>query len=525
MNVRNGRRILQIGALLAVLAAVQGPLFDLDRFLVPKELVLLVAAFTTAVLLLRPARQLALGLSDCLLLAFALLGTISAIFATNGWLGFRAVAITWAGLACFWSARAIASAGLTRPLLATLAAATVLGAVTALLQAYGVDLPLVTDARAPGGTFGNRNFMAHVAAIGLPLILYLTLTGRSRLGTAAGALGMVLSAAALLLSRTRAAWVATAVGLLFLGVEGFLVSGLWRDRATRWRIATLGGAALIGTAAALLLPNRLDWNSDNPYLDSLVGVANFREGSGRGRLVQWRNTLHMTRDHAILGVGPGNWQVYYPRYTSPGDPAFDRGDPIPTNPWPSSDWMAMLAERGAPATLCLLAGLGALVVVGWRRSRRHGTEPEGLAGLGMVSVILVAAVAGAFDAVMLLATPTLIVWTAIGALSPAPRDIVTLPEGAATGTVWLAGAAGALFTIRSALTVIAIMVAGNGSSRSALVWASRLDPGEYRLHMLLSKRPGRGSPCAAVREHAKDAAELFPYHDAPRRALRACGGR
>ena len=69
----------------------------------------------------------------------------------------------------------------------------------------------------------------------------------------------------------------------------------------------------------------------------------------------------MTRDHAILGVGPGNWQVYYPRYTSPGDPAFDRGDPIPTNPWPSSDWMAMLAERGAPATLCLLAGLGALV--------------------------------------------------------------------------------------------------------------------------------------------------------------------
>lgn len=525
MNIRAARRILQIGVLLVVLAVVSGPLFDLDRFQVPKELVLHLAAFGALVLVLHATRTLSLGVADCLLVAYALLSTISAFTAPNGWVAFRAVGITWAGLACFWSGRAISEAGLVRPLLAVLAGATVLGSAVALLEAYGVAVPLIASIRAPGGTFGNRNFMAHAAAIGLPIILYLTLTSRSRFGTVWGAAGTIISAGALLLSRTRAAWVAVAVGLVFLAVEGVWISGLWRERVTRARLAALGAAGLAGVVAALLLPNALEWRSDSPYLDSLVGVANFREGSGHGRLVQWENTLRMARDHAVLGVGPGNWQVYYPLYTTPGDPAYDWGDPIPTNPWPSSDWMALLAERGVLATLCLAAALGGLMFVGWRRSRTHHTGAEGLAGLAMVSVVLVTIVAGAFDAVMLLATPTIILWTAAGALQPTPRRLITVPEGAARGIMWGAIGLGSLFAARSVLTALAILVAGNGTSRTGLVWASRLDPGDYRLHMLLARKPGGRGACAAVREHAADANELFPYHEAPRRALRACGVR
>ncbi len=523
MNIRAARRILQIGGLLVVLAVIRGPLFDLDRFLVPKELVLHLAAFGALVITLRLVRGLSFGVVDCLLIAFALVSSVSALAAPNGWLAFRAVGLTWAGLACFWSGRAVAEAGIGRPLIAALATATVVGSAIALLQAYDLAVPLLASSRMPGGSFGNRNFMAHIAAIGLPLILYLTLTSRSRVGASAGALGAAISAAALLLSRTRAAWVAVAVGLAFLAVEGVWVKGLWRERATRGRLAILLAAASAGVVVALLLPNGLQWKSDTPYFDSLVGVANFRDGSGRGRLVQWKNTLRMARDHAAIGVGPGNWQVYYPLYTTPGDPAFDRGDPIPTNPWPSSDWMALLAERGLVASALLVAALGGLIVVGWKRSRQHGAGPEGLAGLAMVSVLIVTVVTAGFDAVLLLAAPTFIMWTAVGALRPTPRRLVTLPEGAARGLMWGAGAIGLLFAARSALTALAILVAGTGSSRTALVWASRLDPGDYRLHMLLARKPGREGACAAVREHATDAHDLFPYHDAPSRALRVCG--
>ena len=58
-----------------------------------------------------------------------------------------------------------------------------------------------------------------------------------------------------------------------------------------------------------LLPNRLEWKSDSPYLDSAAGLVNYKEGSGRGRLVQYGNSLRMTVAHPLFGVGPGNWPV------------------------------------------------------------------------------------------------------------------------------------------------------------------------------------------------------------------------
>jgi hypothetical protein len=44
----------------------------------------------------------------------------------------------------------------------------VLGALTGLIQAYGLLTTDLASPRAPGGTFGNRNFMAHLVALGLP---------------------------------------------------------------------------------------------------------------------------------------------------------------------------------------------------------------------------------------------------------------------------------------------------------------------------------------------------------------------
>src|SRR6185295_3842609 len=77
--------------------------------------------------------------------------------------------------------------------------------------------------------------------------------------------------------------------------------------------------------------------------------------SGAGRLVQYENSLALVPGHPLFGVGPGNWFVHYPRVTHAGDPAYAGQQIIPTNPWPSSDWVAMLVERGAVGALLLLA--------------------------------------------------------------------------------------------------------------------------------------------------------------------------
>ncbi len=523
LTVRSARRLLQAAAPLIVLVAMPGAVFELDRYLVPKELVLHLAAFGAALLALRQARRMPLATVDVPLIGFALLSVISAVFATNAWLALRATGVTCAGLVLFWTARAIARAGFSRPLLSMLAFATVLGAATGLLQAYGVEIPFASPRRAPGGTFGNRNFMAHLTAIGLPLLAFLTIESRSRSAVILGPLGIAISAAALLLSRSRAAWLAVAAGLAIFLVEGIAVSGLWRDPRIRQRLGGAVAAGIAGLGLAMALPNTLEWRSDMPYLETLVGVANFREGSGRGRLIQYENTLRMTRDNPILGVGPGNWPVEYPRYTSPGDPAFDAGDPIPTNPWPSSDWVAMLAERGIPATLLFLAAGIAMALVGWRRSRQQGRTTDGLSGLAMISTIVVTGVVGTFDAVLLLAAPGFFVWAILGSLHPAPREILWITQPRAQRAIGvLAAALGIAFASYATAQAASIGMAGSGQSLARLRWASVLDPGSFRLQILLAQR---AAGCRSARAHAARAHELAPNHGEPRRILARCGVR
>ena len=65
---------------------------------------------------------------------------------------------------------------------AGLAGACVVASATALLQAYGlVESDYISLSRAPGGTLGNRNFVAHLAATGRAQYVTANLTGASRL--------------------------------------------------------------------------------------------------------------------------------------------------------------------------------------------------------------------------------------------------------------------------------------------------------------------------------------------------------
>ncbi|HKT60403.1 MAG TPA: hypothetical protein VJQ46_10140 [Gemmatimonadales bacterium] len=212
--------VIQIAAFGIVLAALPYPIFELDRYTFPKELVLTAAALAASLICLSSARRLTVFMVDALLAGFLALSGLSALFATNGWLAFRAVGVSLAGAALFWCGRMVARAGRREALLVGLAAAIVLGALTGLAQAYGlVTTNLASMARAPGGTFGNRNFMAHLVAIGLPVLLYLALEARTQARFLLGGAGAVLAAAALVLSRSRAAWLGASVAGAFLIVE------------------------------------------------------------------------------------------------------------------------------------------------------------------------------------------------------------------------------------------------------------------------------------------------------------------
>jgi O-antigen ligase len=526
-NRSSARWVIVVAAFAVVLAAAPYKLFDLDRFFVPKELVLNAAALIAALLVLRRAREIALARVDLLLGAYLALSTLSALFAANHWLGTRALAITLASAAIFWAARAASEGGAWRTIVAACAIATVLGAVTSLAQAYGVTSEYFSLNRAPGGTFGNRNFMAHLAAIGVPATVLCTITARRAWSAAFFAAGMAVLAGALVMSRTRAAWLALAAG------AAVLVLGLWRahhrwsdPRAAR-RMQLLTAAALLGVLAALWLPNTLEWKSDSPYLDTVTGVVNYREGSGHGRVVQYTNTLRIAAAHPLLGVGPGNWAVAYPRVAAENDPSLDPDDGMTANPWPSSDWMAIAAERGFPALVVLMLVLFGLAMGAWRRADHATSAEQYVEGLALASALVVTVIVGAFDAVLLLPAPALIAWALFGALSAPAAARSTTAIGVPGRrrmmiVVFLIGAAG---VTRSAAQLTAMAVFSGARDLRQIENAARLDPGSYRIQMKLASLYEERGNCEKMRAAAMAARSLYPNAPDPRRMIRACGRR
>ena len=66
--------------------------FELDRFFIPKELVLHLTALLAGLLAFRALARAGMTRIDLLLASYLLVGVVSALFATNPWLAIRAVA-------------------------------------------------------------------------------------------------------------------------------------------------------------------------------------------------------------------------------------------------------------------------------------------------------------------------------------------------------------------------------------------------------------------------------------------------
>ncbi len=515
--------VLLVGAGAVGVGLVAAPYksFDLDRFFVPKELVLHLTALLVALPLVVRRRRAGIAAVDLLLFCYLVLSTISALFATNHWLATRALALTWSSLLVFWSVTAVAAGRPRRERLVVglLVLAVVATAATGLAQAYGVDSVHFSLNRAPGGTLGNRNFVAHLAAIATPLLLVAALGAHRRLTAVLASAALAVVSAMLVLSRTRAAWLALAACAVLLLPSVWRARRRWKPEGMRGRLLVNAGLVAATVIAAVFLPNSLDWRSASPYLDSVKSVADYTAGSGHGRVLQYVNSLKLALHHPVLGVGPGNWGVEYPTIVKRDDPSLDRDTGMTANPWPSSDWMAFVSERGIPAVACLaLAGLLLLGDAGRQLLVAEDLDAY-LRGLALGGVVIATAIVGVFDAVLLLPAPALIVFAALGALrTPPTRRTIEIPARGRRVLVGVVAVVGVLAAARSALMLDAMRRFEAG----AVSAAAREDPGSYRIQMRLAESARARGRCDEVRVHAGAARALFPNAPDPKRMLAAC---
>lgn len=520
--VRAGAHLLGAGLVLAVIVALPVAPTDLDRHQLPKETIVHLVTWL-AVLLVRPlpAREMRPAVRWALALLILVAG-VSALFASNGWLALRTTSLLVTGAAALITARHIAAAGGGTLLLTWCGVAGVVGAGTGLMQAYGLESPLFATNRVPGGTFGNRNFMAHFSGLALPLLMLAALSARRQLVALVATLGCGVLVAAIILSRSRAAWLGSVVGTATLLAACLAARRRHALPGVGSRATWLGAVVAAAIAVALLLPNRLAWRSVSPYSDTLIGITNHDEGSGHGRVLQYRNTLNLALRHPLLGVGPGNWPVRYGDVAPSSDPSWVFGDVVPLNPWPSSDWMALLSELGFfGLAFALLLG----IAIAWRAIVAVGSSGDRvLAGATLLALLAVVFVEGNFDAVLLLPAPLLFVALGTGALLHRSDGVLAAddpsPGAASRSALALAVILGAI-TLRSGFQTTAYAVAGAGRSIPRLTWAARIDPGSYPIRLALAQRLG----CADARRDIIAAARMAPTWPATVAAARRCGVR
>lgn len=518
-------------SMLAVVCAVWPPeaAGGYDRFAYPKELVIAAAGLPGLAIALVCWGWRWVERYDLWLVAFLALSVLSAlVVAANPWLAWRSVALSLGSAGALWTARCLAARGYRAHLSMAAGVAVAVAAATVIAEAQGLT-ELSMRARSPGGTLGNRNFMAHLLVLGVPLLAAGALASRWR-GVAVGH-GVALSAVvhAIVLSHCRAAWLAMFALLPYLSLA------LWRQHRrggaiARRRVLAVVAAAGVGLVTAMAVPNALRWRSEGHLMDSLRGIAEYESGTGRGRVIQYEHTLSMVSEHWALGVGTGNWSVGYPAFSEPGDPTLRARALQPVNRLPNSDWLGMASERGVFALLALLAFAVGLVLrnrTGWER---RGDPLE----VVIPATLLVAAIMGALDAVLLRPAPALVVAVIVGAHVPAPRchsatvaadrrSSVLLRVGAAVVLLGLAasfvdGRVGDMRALHARIEARAHH-ARSPERRRTLEVAALSSPGDYRIRAMLAVL---ALDCERAVDHARATLRLYPEHAQARAVLARC---
>lgn len=509
-------RFLQLGAVAVVLAVVPFHVFELDRFFVPKELLLHLVTVVAAIFSLGAIGR-GLRRRDLLLIAFLAWSLFSTLFAQNPWLAIRATAVSASGVMLFWIARGLRERNAEGAMLRALALAVTLVAATSLLQTYGVETELFSENRAPGGTTGNRNFVAHASAFGWPLLMLAAFSAQRKSAFLFWSIATGAATATLVLTRSRGAWLAFAAAALLI-LSAIVLTRSLRTRQIWLRLIAILFVTAACVAAALLLPNELRWRSDNPYLETVRRVAEYQEGSGRGRLIQYEHSLFMAARSPLFGAGPGNWPVEYPDHAAKGDPSLDDSHGgMTSNPWPSSDWVAYITERGMVGAGLLALFFGSIGLSAFRALRRATTSEAALPPVALLAVLVAALTAGAFDAVLLLALPTFIVWTALGLLDDS-SSARPLQRGVSVAAIVVVLAMVIGGAVRSAAQLGAMQIYATTGARGELVRAAQIDPGNFHIRMRLAASGKRNERC----EHALAARQLYPHSHAAQRAARGC---
>ena len=338
-----------------------------DQYVLPK--LLAARALLFALLFLLVLRGVAEGglrvrrtSLDLALLAFLASAALSTVFAYNvnvaifgTYSRYDGLLTTLTYVALFWLAvQTIDSRAQARALVRVAVASAYVAAAVALVQAL-TDTYRLGDIQPAVGSLGNANVTGAFLAMVCPLA-YLELSQASTWpGRVIASNALIVIVLALLLTLSRSAWLGAGLGAGVLAVTG---------RSRRTRLGLAGGLIALSAVVVVsgLLPNPL-----TTKLEYRVGTV-FDLGSWGPRLPIWKDSLQLIASRPILGYGPDNVGLVYPRFQT-GEWAMTRSGAELQIDKAHAEILQVAATQGIVGALAYIFVLGAFVRSFWRGPR------------------------------------------------------------------------------------------------------------------------------------------------------------
>ena len=403
--------LLGIPALAVLAALVYSDLFS--GYWVPKTAAVLVGVpFLCGLLLVRFALAGKLELRStpllwpCLL--FAAVSLISLLWAMNPGRGLESAAFRLSTMAlAFLTANVYGERLQVRRLFGVLVGGAVLISAAGLLQYAGIHLipDIMVYGPGWGATLGNPNFVAHYLDVIIPLAVVLLCLSSSGPGRVGAGLALALTGSYLVVSQSRAGWLAVSVGLLLMVL--FSGAGVRRLRQLALAVVVMAllspAAELVGRSVSVgqgrTAASFLESQFERTW-ERLLSAFDRGDFSLLQRRIIWADSWSLVQAHPVLGIGFGNFAIEVAAHRNPDRHeryyglTRERRLPLVTK-HAHNDYLEVWAEVGLPGLLALLAMFGAVLRY-WQRDLRHHPSREsrllGLGGLGAIAATAVHAI-------------------------------------------------------------------------------------------------------------------------------------
>jgi len=225
----------------------------------------------------------------------------------------------------------------------------------------------------PSGAMINRNLFGSFLSLFVPLVMYGMLTQKSdkRL---LHFVAFVLLIAALFISQTRSAWVASI--LAFILTSAFV--GIYLPAKRRLLLSAIG--VTIACISLLVVANTVlgvktdaDFNtlknrksihsqtSDNG--SQKTGNSKKENNSIEERLIVWEETSRMISDYPLRGVAPGNWKIHVPNYQK-SETRMQEGQIVRVRP--HNIYLLVLSETGVVGFLLFYLPWVLIAIMGFK---------------------------------------------------------------------------------------------------------------------------------------------------------------